>query len=132
MPIVPFKPAASIAELAAQIYNLSAGSPVTATAQKALLAANPNLSGNLASIAPGTPIVAPAVAGTPPPANSIDPHFQALMGVLAKLQQSAQHASNAQLTGSAAKAPEKPNPKRTAALETLASDIQIFTSLRSS
>ena len=129
MRIVPFKSAASLAELATQMYNLPPGSPLAATAEKALLAANPQLADNIAEIAAGTPIVAPAVAGTTLAANDADPRRQTLMGVLARLQQSATQASNAQLTGSGSVAPTKTSAARTAALETLAADIRLFSSV---
>jgi hypothetical protein len=123
----------SVAEIVTRVYGLKADDPRAAAAGKALAAANPHLSGNLARLPAGTPVIVPAVAGLN--ANSaavVDPKQAAWIGILDKLIESAQQASNAQATGLATSRPKTSDPQRTKALTLLREDIAQFKKLHTS
>jgi phage tail protein X len=123
----------SIAELATRVYGLKPDDPRTAAAGKALVAANPHLSGNLAALPAGTPVIVPAAADLNASATTVtDPNQAAWITVLEKLVESAQQASNAQTTGLATKRPESADPQRTKALTQLRTDIAQFKKLHTS
>jgi hypothetical protein len=122
----------SIADLAARMYGLKPDDPRMAAAGKALIAANPHLSGNLASLPAGTPVIVPVVADLNATTAVADPNQTAWIAVLEKLVESAHQASNAQTTGLATKRPESADPQRTKALTLLRSDIAQFKKLHSS
>ena len=120
----------SIADLAVRVYGLKPDDPRAAAAGKALVAANPHLSGNLASLPAGTPVIVPGVADLNPSGAAVsDPNQAGWIGVLEKLVESAQQASNAQGTGLATKRPESADPQRAKALALLRSDIAQFRKL---
>jgi hypothetical protein len=123
----------SVADIVTRVYSLKPGDPRVAAAAKALAAANPHLSGNLAALPAGTPVVVPAVAGLKANVSAItDPQQAAWINVLEKLVESAQQASNAQTTGLAATPPKTSDPKRTKALTLLGGDIAQFKKLHTS
>lgn len=116
----------SITEVVAKVYNLPSSDPRAATATQALLAANPQLK-NLTQLPAGTPVVIPPVAGVN--ANNsaaANPQQTVWMGVLDQLVDSANQASNAQVTGLATTAPTTANAQRTKALAMLKEDIAKF------
>jgi hypothetical protein len=91
------------------------------------------LSGNLASLPAGTPVIVPRVADLNASNNAVtDPNQAAWITVLEKLVESAQQASNAQTTGLATKRPDSADPQRTKALTLLRSDIAQFKKLHTS
>jgi hypothetical protein len=94
--IIPLQKASSIADVVAQAYGLRPTDSLAAAAAKALTDANPQLSGNIGSLAPNTPIIVPTLAGaTATTTNAVDTNGAALNGLLAKLQQSVQQATAA-------------------------------------
>ena len=120
----------SIADIATRIYGLKPGDPRADVAGKALMAANPHLRGELATLPAGTPVVVPSVAGLNTSGGTVtDPNQAAWISVLDKLVESAQQASNAQATGLASTKPRSPDPKRTKALTVLSTDIAQFKKL---
>ncbi len=123
----------SIADIAARVYGLTPDDPRAAAAGKALMAANPHLSGNLAALPAGTPVIVPAVADLNANVSAVtDPNQASWINVLDKLVESAQQASNAQTTGLATTKPASADPQRTKALTLLRSDIAQFKKLHSS
>jgi hypothetical protein len=123
----------SIADLATRVYGLKPDDPRAAVAGKALIAANPHLSGNLASLPAGTPVIVPRVADLNASNGAVtDPNQAAWITLLEKLAESAQQASNAQTTGLATKRPDSADPQRTKALTLLRSDIAQFKKLHTS
>jgi hypothetical protein len=58
----------SVHEIVARLYDLKPGDSRVGAAAKALLAANPHLSGNVATLPTGTPMVAPGYPGSTPQA----------------------------------------------------------------
>jgi phage tail protein X len=122
----------TVADIAARIYNLKPGDAQLAAAEKALLAANPQLS-NPAQLPAGTPVVVPAIAGTAAAASTVtNPQNAAWSGVLDTLLATAQQASTAQVTGAATTAPATPDAQRTAAITLLGTDIAQFKKLHTS
>ncbi len=120
----------SLAEITAKLYDLKPGDARAATAEKALLAANPHLAGNPAALPPGTPVVVPSVPGLSIAAFApADPQTAAWMSLLDRALESAKQASNAQATGLATTAPKSPDPQRTKALALLHQDIAQFKKL---
>jgi hypothetical protein len=106
---------------------LTPGDARAAGAEKALIAANPHLVGNLAALPAGTPIIVPAVPGLVSQSSAVvDPKQAALMSVLSSLLDSAHGASNAQGTGSATTPPPVANPQRDQALALLNDDLAAF------
>jgi hypothetical protein len=123
----------SIADLATRVYGLKPDDPRAAAAGKALVAANPHLSGNLTSLPAGTPVIVPAVADLNASAAAVtDPNQASWIAVLDKLVESAQQASNAQSTGLATTRPASPDPQRTKSLTLLGTDIAQFKKLHTS
>jgi hypothetical protein len=123
----------SVADIVARVFSLKPGDPRMAAAAKALVAANPHLSGNLAALPAGTPVVVPAVPGLNANVSAvIDPRQAAWIDVLDKLVESAHQASNAQTTGLAATPPKTPDAQRTKALTLLQEDIAQFKKLHTS
>jgi hypothetical protein len=123
----------SIADIATRVYGLKPDDPRAAAAGKALMAANPHLSGNLAALPAGTPLIVPAVADLNANVSAVtDPNQASWINVLDKLVESAQQASNAQTTGLATTKPASPDPQRTKALTLLSTDIAQFKKLHSS
>lgn len=128
MRIVSFTKAANIAELANQVYGIKPGDPQAAAAQKALLAANPGLSGNLATLATGAPIVAPALTETASSAVN-DPIAANLQKMLQGLVQAATAASQAQTTGSTDATTAAPDAAHAPGLSLLSDDVKSFLTL---
>ena len=123
----------SLADLATRVYGLKPDDSRATAAGKALMAANPHLSGNLASLPAGTPVIVPAVADlNASAAAASDPNQASWIAVLEKLVESAQQASNAQSTGLATSKPKSADPQRTKALTLLRSDIAQFKKLHTS
>jgi hypothetical protein len=123
----------SVADIVTRVYSLKPGDPRAAAAGKALAAANPHLSGNLAALPAGTPVVVPAVPGLNANVSAIvDPQQAAWINVLDKLVESAQQASNAQTTGLATTPPKSPDSQRTKALTLLRGDVAQFKKLHTS
>jgi len=123
----------SIADLAIRVYGLKPDDPRAAAAGKALVAANPHLTGNLAALPPGTPVIVPPVANLDASTAAVtDPNQASWIAVLDKLVESAQQASNAQSTGLATSKPKSADPQRTKALTLLRSDIAQFKKLHTS
>ena len=116
------------------MYGLKPDDTRAAAAEKALLAANPQLN-NIEKLPAGTPVVVPVIAGVSTQSSAItDPQRAVWLSVVDKLVDSAQQASNAQVTGLAATAP--PNSRlganSTAALTQLRKDIAQFKKLHTS
>jgi hypothetical protein len=123
----------SIADLAIRVYGLKPDDPRAAAAGKALVAANPHLTGNLAALPAGTPVIVPPVANLDASTAAVtDPNQASWVAVLDKLVESAQQASNAQSTGLATSKPKSADPQRTKALTLLRSDIAQFKKLHTS
>jgi|HubBroStandDraft_1064217.scaffolds.fasta_scaffold390862_2 hypothetical protein len=117
----------SVADVVARVYSLKPGDPRAAAAEKALLAANPHLSTNVAALPAGTPVVVPAVPGINAISTAtVDPQRAAWISMMEELVASAQQASNAQQTGVATTAPTTPSSQRTKALTLLKDDIAQF------
>lgn len=122
----------SVADIVTRVYGLQANDARAAAAAKALLAANPQLS-NLSTLPAGTPVVVPPIAGVSAQSSAVaNPQSAAWMNTLANLAASAQQASNALATGSAATPAPTPDPKTTAALTLLGQDIDQFKKLHTS
>ena len=87
----------SVADIVTRVYGLKPDDPRVAVAGKALVAANPHLSGNLAALPAGTPVVVPTtVPGLNANVSAVtDPKQAAWINVLDKFVESAQQASNA-------------------------------------
>jgi hypothetical protein len=116
----------SVADVVVKVYGLKPEDARAAAAGKALLAANPQL-GNLAQLPAGTPVVVPEIPGLDAKTSAVvNPQRAIWMGVLEKLTDSAQQASNAQATGLATTAPTTPDAQRTKALAQLKRDISAF------
>jgi hypothetical protein len=123
----------SVAEIVTRVYGLKPDDSRAAAAGKALAAANPHLSGDLAALPAGTPIIVPAVAGLNANVSAVtDPKQAAWINVLDKLVESAQQASNAQATGLATTPPKTSDVQRTKALTLLQGDIAQFKKLHTS
>ena len=123
----------SVADIVTRLYGVKPDDPRVAAAGKALAAANPHLSGNLAALPAGTPVIVPAVAGLSANVAAVtDPKQAAWINVLDKLVESAQQASNAQATGLATTAPKTSDAHRTKGLTTLREDIAQFKKLHTS
>jgi hypothetical protein len=92
--IIPLQKASSIADVVAQAYGLKSTDPLAAAAATALTKANPELGGNISTLAPNTPIIVPTLPGaTATTTNAVDTSGAAVNGLLAKLQQSAQQTA---------------------------------------
>lgn len=123
----------SVAEIAARVYDLKPGDSRGAAAEKALLAANPHLSGNVATLPAGTPVVVPGVPGLNATSTAAaDPKRAAWMSLLDRVLDSAHQASNAQTTGLATTPPKTPDKQRNEALTLLQSDIARFKKVHTS
>jgi len=123
----------SVAEIVARIYGLKPGDSRATGAGKALLAANPHLSGNVAMLPAGTPLVVPAVPGLSATSSAVvDPKRAAWMSLLDRVLDSAHQASNAQATGLATTPPKTPDKQRNDALTLLRRDIAQFKKLHTS
>jgi hypothetical protein len=122
----------SVADLVTKVYGLKPGDSRATVAEKTLLAANPQLN-NIEKLPAGTPVVVPVIAGVSTQSSAItDPQRAVWMSVVDKLLDSAQQASNAQVTGLATTAPPTPDSARTASLTQLRKDIAQFKKLHSS
>jgi hypothetical protein len=122
----------SVADLVTKVYGLKPGDTRAAAAEKALLAANPQLN-NIEKLPAGTPVVVPVIAGVSAQSSAItDPQRAVWLSMVDKLVDSAQQASNAQVTGLATTAPPTPDSARTASLTQLRKDIAQFKKLHSS
>ena len=116
----------SVAEIITRVYGLKPDDTRAAAAEKAILAANPQLN-DLAKLPAGTPVVVPEISGITVTSTAVtDPQRAPWMSLLDKLLDSAQQASNAQMTGLATTAPTTPDSQRTAALTQLRKDIAQF------
>jgi hypothetical protein len=119
----------SVADLVTKVYGLKPGDTRAAAAEKALLAANPQLN-SIEQLPPGTPVVVPVIAGLSTQSSAIaDPQRAVWLSVVDKLVDSAQQASNAQVTGLATNSPPTPDSARTASLTQLRKDIAQFKKL---
>jgi hypothetical protein len=116
----------SVADLVTKVYGLKPGDTRAAAAEKVLLAANPQLN-SIEQLPAGTPVVVPVIAGLSAQSSAIaDPQRAVWLSVVDKLVDSAQQASNAQVTGLATNAPPTPDSVRTASLTQLRKDIAQF------
>jgi hypothetical protein len=122
----------SVADLVTKVYGLKPGDTRAAAAEKVLLEANPQLN-SIEQLPAGTPVVVPVIAGLSTQSSAIaDPQRAVWLSVVDKLVDSAQQASNAQVTGLAATAPATPDSARTASLTQLRKDIAQFKKLHTS
>jgi hypothetical protein len=123
----------SVAEIVNRIYDLKPGDSRGAAAAKTLLAANPHLSGNVAMLPAGTPVVVPAVPGLNATGSAVaDPKRAAWMSLLDRVLNSAHQASNAQVTGLATTPPKTPDKQRSEALTLLRNDLAQFKKVHTS
>lgn len=122
----------SVTEIVARLYGIKSDDSRAAAAEKALLAANPQLK-DPTKLPAGTPVVVPEIAGLNAKSTAVsDPKRAVWTGVLDKLFDSAQQGSNAQATGQATP-PQKPtDTPRLAALTQLQNDIAQFKKLHTS
>ena len=119
----------SVADLVTKVYGLKPGDTRAPAAEKALLAANPQLN-SIEQLPAGTPVVVPVIAGLSTQSSAIaDPQRAVWLSVVDKLVDSAQQASNAQVTGLATNSPPTPDSARTASLTQLRKDIAQFKKL---
>lgn len=95
MQIIPLQKASTIADVVAQAYGLKSTDPLAAAAAQALTNANPQLTGNISTLVPNTPIVVPTLPGATVTTNVVDTNAAALNGLVTKLQQLVQQAAAA-------------------------------------
>jgi hypothetical protein len=94
--IIPLQKASAITDVVAQAYGLKSTDPLAAAAAQALTNANPQLTGNISTLVPNTPIVVPTLPGaTATTTNVVDTDAAALNGLVTKLQQLVQQAAAA-------------------------------------
>lgn len=122
----------SVSEVAARLYGTKPGDARAAAAQKALLAANPQLK-DVSKLPAGTPVLVPDIPGVSAEGAPItDPKRAVWTSVLDKLLDSAQQGSNAQTAGRATPSEKVRDDPRRAALKQLEKDIAQFRKLHSS
>jgi hypothetical protein len=127
MQIVSLSNETSLADLASRVYGLKAKDPRLAQASAALTTANPSLAGDIGKLAPGTPIVVPALASLSIGAvNKIAPELQAVSSILNQLSKSVQQAAAAQAAGVTDTTRTAQAPGRSAAINVLHEDIAAF------